>query len=383
MLTSSKKRIRGRQRAFTLIELLVVIAIIAILIALLLPAVQQAREAARRTQCRNNLKQIGLAFHNYHDVFLRFPAAFTAVAGGTVFDIGEGGGPWDIDPAAADLVADSNIHTWTERILPYIDQQNVYEGINFNIIMGAGDAAGTTVPPMIVNPQGAADYSNAGPMHSAATLNSVIPPFICPSAPHPSNKVQPYIDDWLLDGYGATIYYSAGVLDYTPVADWLAADNFGGNGILDIEGGAGQSGWEGIKIGAITDGTSNTWILGERSAPDSKEWVLGKPLQDLSDEQVGLMGPSWNDWQWNVGHFWRNITPGSCNSDYPTTCPGGRSSGQCLINCNNKWNYYSFHVGGAHFIFADGSVRFVNENTDFATLLKLEGFADGEITGDF
>src|SRR5690606_34916980 len=147
---SRQNRLQG-SRGFTLIELLVVIAIIAILIALLLPAVQQAREAARRTQCKNNLKQIGLAFHNYHDVFGRFASAFSANAGAGTFDIGEGPGP------RTDGEADSNIHSWPERILPYLDQTPVYDGIDFNVCMGAGDA-GNTLPP--TNIVGGGTYPN-------------------------------------------------------------------------------------------------------------------------------------------------------------------------------------------------------------------------------
>ena len=166
MLTQLKSNRRNRQRAFTLIELLVVIAIIAVLISLLLPAVQQAREAARRTQCRNNLKQIGLAFHNYLDTYLRFPSAFSGKAGGSVFDFGEGPGP------RTDAAADANIHAWPERILPYLDQANVYSGINFSVAMGAGDAA-LTLPPDVTACGTGNVYTTA---HSVAALNAVIPP---------------------------------------------------------------------------------------------------------------------------------------------------------------------------------------------------------------
>ena len=113
----------SRRRGFTLIELLVVIAIIAVLIALLLPAVQQAREAARRTQCRNNMKQIGLAMHNYHDIYMQFPPAYTITLGpmlALVFS----------DPATS-TTEDDNVHGWTEVILPYMDQVNVFNQINF------------------------------------------------------------------------------------------------------------------------------------------------------------------------------------------------------------------------------------------------------------
>src|SRR5580692_8925909 len=120
---------RSRRRAFTLIELLVVIAIIAVLIALLLPAVQQAREAARRTQCKNNLKQLGLAFMNYESTYQSFPAAISMILSTasttspfTSHNIGEG---IDINGNG-----DPNGHVYTEALLPYMDQGNLYNQIN-------------------------------------------------------------------------------------------------------------------------------------------------------------------------------------------------------------------------------------------------------------
>src|SRR6476620_2609018 len=118
-----------RRTGFTLIELLVVIAIIAILIALLLPAVQQAREAARRTQCKNNLKQLGLAFHNYENSFLRFPPALTVTEPSGAW-LGEG-----VYKAATNGVS-HNVHNFLEFLLPYIDQANLYNNINFSVPMG-------------------------------------------------------------------------------------------------------------------------------------------------------------------------------------------------------------------------------------------------------
>jgi hypothetical protein len=133
--------------------------------------------------------------------------------------------------------------------------------------------------------------------------------------------------------------------------------------ILDIEH-AGAAWFRRHQDAQVTDGTSNTFILGEHSAPNSQEWAMGKPVAPLSDEDFGLMGPSWTDWQWSCGHFWRSLAPGACNGDYAGACPGGRPGGPCLMNCNNKWNYYSFHEGGCHFLMGDGAVRFISENID-------------------
>src|SRR3954454_25192238 len=120
------------RRGFTLIELLVVIAIIAILIALLLPAVQQAREAARRTQCKNNLKQIGLALHNYHDTCNSFPPGWINT--------------WASNPPRSNFPGNS--WGWNAMILPMMDQGNVYNQINWSVGFAGGlDAAGVTAVP--------------------------------------------------------------------------------------------------------------------------------------------------------------------------------------------------------------------------------------------
>jgi len=113
----SEVLVMKKRGGFTLIELLVVIAIIAILIALLLPAVQQAREAARQTQCKNNLKQLGLALHNYHDVFKTFPSS--AIWGVRLTANPDTYGPYH--------------HTWLTALLPYFDQQTLYNQVNYNI----------------------------------------------------------------------------------------------------------------------------------------------------------------------------------------------------------------------------------------------------------
>lgn len=368
---------RAQRRAFTLIELLVVIAIIAVLIALLLPAVQQAREAARRTQCKNNLKQLGLAFHNYESTHGSFPGALYIV-GDSAVNIGEG---VDDQPLGT---ADMNVHTWTELVLPFMDQGNLYNTINFSVAMGFGSATGGAPPNY------AKGGTYGGTQNFQVISGTLIPAFICPTTPRSQTLVPAYIDDWLTDSFGAQMYHAGSALDYVGFAPsgGMATDDVQGNfkrkgAILDIETGDASGNYGpyscGVKLAWITDGTSNTLVCGESARPDSKEWVMGKPYINLTDEGVGLMGDAWNDWQHSTGHFIRPIAPGGASVPGPGSPPNppGRTGGDCLINCNNKYNFYSFHIGGAQFLMADGAVRFVNQNIAKNTFKKMYFMADG------
>jgi len=369
MLTSSHGKNVQRQRAFTLIELLVVIAIIAVLIALLLPAVQQAREAARRSQCKNNLKQIGLAFHNYEGTFSTFPGALYCVANTSTFDIGEG-------PRTSTGAGDSNMHTWTEMILPFIDQTPLYNQINFSLPMFWGSNAGAAAPNYALG------GTYAAAQNFAILSGSVIPAFICPTTPRSSNT-SIYKDDWLSDMGPSDSYHAGGALDYVGMApggnmndNQGALGDFSVGAILDIEQRNGANS-AGVKIGQITDGTSNTFICGERSAPGGTEWHLGKKIGNDSDEGVGLMGDAWSDWQHSTGHFFRGVTTAS------NRLVGKTDNSNCTINCGNVWGWYSFHTGGAHFVMADGGVRFISQNVDRLTMNRLFCYADGSVVGEF
>ncbi|MFO0918603.1 MAG: DUF1559 domain-containing protein [Planctomycetaceae bacterium] len=379
MLTLARGKARRQQRAFTLIELLVVIAIIAILIALLLPAVQQAREAARRTQCRNNLKQMGLAFFNYESTHGIFPPALMMVgppSAGYTGEIGEG-----VYDNAANTAA-ASLHNWSEYILPYIDQANVYNVINFEGPMGFGNASGGPMDVSSIIP-GTPSYQQP----YAAISSAVIPSYMCPSVPRSSNNYN-YNNDWWYGSFSSVPMYNIGSgLDYMPpAAMWgINATNAGLPSkkptIFD-----GDNSVAGCKISSITDGTSNT-ILNMEVGDGSNEWVLGKPGSSgsigggagLNSQVSGApsgarFAGTWTDW--TVGIFClRAVAPGANANSKP--------GGTCVINCTNQWNAYSFHVGGAHILMGDGTVRFVNQNINWITFARLACKSDGQTVGEF
>ncbi len=383
--------LRNRRRGFTLIELLVVIAIIGVLVALLLPAVQQAREAARRTQCKNNLKQMGLAFHNYENAFNRFPGALYLVlkSGGPLNGIGQG-----LYNQPATTNEDGNIHTWAEMLLPFLDQGPLYNTINFSVPMGFGSPTGGAM----TNVDAGGNWPAA--QNFAAISSSVVPSYICPSAPRGGNSNGAYLNDWWAGSVsGVAMYHAGGACDYVAVAMFSAMKGAGGNlGGTGIGGGTGNSGKTildadsnsgsnspGIKIGSVPDGLSNTLLLGE-SANHAVEWAMGKNRGPNSEERVtdangklSLGGDSWNDWQLAI-HGMRPITPGG----YTTQNGGpGRANGPCAINCDNKWNLYSFHSGGTQIVLADGSVKFISQNIELRTLSNILCIDDGTPLGDF
>jgi prepilin-type N-terminal cleavage/methylation domain-containing protein len=317
-------RLRGKWRGFTLIELLVVIAIIAVLIALLLPAVQQAREAARRTQCKNNLKQYGLGLHNYHDVYKMFPI---------------GGQNW----------AAPNIG-WQPRVLPFMDQSPVFNQMNFST---PGYAADTV-------------------MASGKPVRTFLPPYAqCPS--DNSGKL-----DWVDPRNGS--YCGSLGSQRTPSADsncntWLVQGvNYDNNGVADhgntlsatqLSGMFGRLGPV-IKISLVTDGTSNTFFVGEI-------------LADCTDHNGDI-------WHYNQGGNAHASTAVPLNNF--TTCQPTRgriTNPACTTqsNWNYSWGFRSNHVGGAQFLFVDGTVRFISENIDYTTYQRLGGRFDGNAVGDF
>jgi prepilin-type N-terminal cleavage/methylation domain-containing protein len=317
----SRLRIRG----FTLIELLVVIAIIAVLIALLLPAVQQAREAARRSQCKNNLKQLGLALHNYNDVVNKLPSNGVTEPGGCC---GPGG--------AGALV----------MLLPYIDQAPAYNTINFAAAPGSWTQWMPSTAPV-------------GQRYFELSL----PVLRCPSDTSPiSNDPNSSGAQWASASYGLSTgsQFNGG----------NQCGSYGGNqfgtGSVYLASNADPGATSGIysrggysaRFADVTDGLSNTIFMGEIRSECSDHAQQG--------------------WAQLNTNMFATAAPINYN-----TCPQGPGTG---CNSPTAWNtsmgFKSRHVGGAHFLMGDGSVHFLSENINYTTYQALGDRRDGTpITG--
>lgn len=254
--SSRYKRLSKSPFGFTLIELLVVIAIIAVLIALLLPAVQQAREAARRSQCKNNLKQLGLALHNYESSYSMFPPAY-------------------IGSMVVDTEQEQHGHGWGTMLLPFIDQAPLYNIVKPNGINGVAD------DPGIWEVRG-------GPTQGEGTI---LPAFLCPSCATVASKSTGMDKSWQ-NGFG-TSHYACSQGPEIPVD----GDE---QGLFGYRGGLPSA----QKIRDCTDGTSNTLAFGEKcyftiDDGDLKDWPLWVgPTGE--DEQVTFKSESGDVMNTNV-----------------------------------------------------------------------------------
>ncbi len=336
-----------RRKGFTLIELLVVIAIIAILIALLLPAVQQAREAARRSQCRNNLKQIGLAMHNYHDTFNMFPP-------GNIASIVSGWGP-----------------SWYMRILPYVDQAPLYNRLNFS-----GDHPGWAW-------SGGSSGANNG-----AALNGVKLAFtLCPSSPMEALRDA--------GGYNITNANYMGIAGALDGNGFTNAPNRVSNccGCCGGEQATGQLSSGGMivtlrgrNLRDATDGTTTVMLVGEHSnfilsaagGPRTTQVngihgiLMGSPNL-TTPEQAGTSAMFERQFNLTTIRYSPNAPAIINNAAWPGI---GDNYG-----INNPLN--SAHTGGVHILLGDGSARFISDNIDMATLRRLATRDDGATLGDF
>jgi prepilin-type N-terminal cleavage/methylation domain-containing protein/prepilin-type processing-associated H-X9-DG protein len=349
----------GARRGFTLIELLVVIAIIAVLIALLLPAVQAAREAARRAQCTNNLKQLGLAIHNYIDRVNLFPPAVSAQPPGDTW-------AWD-----AGL-------TWRAMILPELEQNNVYNSFNMMLkqdtagVTYAWATAWYTIMTTFLCPS---DGNNGGgivPYGSNGTysFNTNIPPN--PSGGQTgvpcTNYMMSFGDNYAILplGCGSNPWETPPVTTPTPGLTRRGWNGFWGTtNVITSVGGVTEAGnmrgfsdyrsGQTASIQSVTDGMSNTILLGE---------VL--PDQDANNEMYG-----------NTGVASGTTMP----INFYTGAPFA-GFGSCTFNTRASYaarGFKSRHPGGANFVFADGHVQFLKASINPATYNGLGSRQGGEV----
>ncbi|HCS50903.1 DUF1559 domain-containing protein [Rubinisphaera sp.] len=331
--------------AFTLIELLVVIAIIAILVALLLPAVQQAREAARRSSCKNNLKQIGLALHNYHDTHRAFPPG--------------------------NIIRGHHSTGWV-HLLPFVEFGNVYDGLDFNPASSFYFGSNNSAP------------------NQPSLSGTMVPVYTCPSSPMPDRVNQSCTGCTFPNSTLQTASY----VMIRGADDHPSTDNTAFRGPVSKGGMFFHN--SKIRMRDITDGTSNTMAIGEQSnyirngtnnkydaRPDgaSGAWMgHNQRAQDVNGN--GTYDPANNNNNsrcFNLTTIHINVPIGLKNllpAPDGTGIPGTRAQ-----DCNTP--LVSAHSGGVQILLADGGVRFISDNINMQTARNLANRDDGQVLGEF
>jgi prepilin-type N-terminal cleavage/methylation domain-containing protein len=315
---------RRHRAGFTLIELLVVIAIIAILIGLLLPAVQKVREAANRTQCINNLKQIGVALHNYHDVLRSFPPGARAISNSAYYE------------------------NWAISMLPYMEQdalKNLYQ----------------------------TNKLNEDPVQNQVQT-ATVPIFVCPTDPDQFMPIHPYAGPGVNQFYMPGSYKACeGLCDgtyyfdrYDDAGTLVAGGHYNWRGALHVT--RVDKNLTAERITNIKDGTSNTLLVGEYTTKTAQE-------------HRGFWAYSY--WEWSMSAV--STTPSGGVAPYillpDINACKAQETNPSYSACKRGWS--SLHPGVVNFVLCDGSVRSISTSIDMHVLEGLATIAGGEVVGDF
>ncbi|TWT85708.1 hypothetical protein Pla123a_05150 [Posidoniimonas polymericola] len=326
-------------RAFTLVELLVVIAIIGVLISLLLPAVQSAREAARRSSCQNNLKQMALAMHNYHDTYRMFPPARLSK-----------------DPKFGHMVG----------LLPFIEEGNVADLFDRTAPGGFADPSHQPLANLEVGLVRCPSNPITDPikMRLSSSTGSSYGDFLTTTGTTSDPGAAGILTGWALDYWVNHGINSSAYELVNPGAD-RPSPIFKGDE---------------PKMSKVTDGLSNTTMVVEHAGYD-QHFVRGvgmpMPSDDVTLDQPGAWG-TWLGWC----AFMVQTYPSYTAETYPTTLRNIPAGTDCAINCNNSQGVFGFHPGGAHAGMGDGSVRLLAEDTSARVLMFLVSRDSAEVIDD-
>ena len=315
-----------RRKGFTLIELLVVIAIIAILIGLLLPAVQKVREAAARSTCANNMKQLGLAFHNYQSTYNQLPPAYFLATPPQVF----------------------NAYSWGVLVLPYLEQENLYKKYDTKQVL--------TIAA------------------NQAVIQTQLKVMQCPSTPSQNRTEAVMVPGGGIFPGSPALNFTCAAADYSVVSGILGR---GWDAIVGPPSGGDREGMlvaittpgDSSKLTDATDGTSNTLLLGE---------LAGRPETWQTNRRINTNGfPN------TVGAGWGNPYNGE-NWLAGSLFDGTGAQGPGVINCTNisGRGLYSFHTGGTSAVMGDASVRFLSASMNAKNFVYMITRKKGEVISE-
>ncbi len=352
-----------KRGAFTLVELLVVIAIIGILVGLLLPAVQAAREAARRMQCSNNMRQIGLGLYNFESARKKFPPSSVQFAGTATITVPSDMIDFRKDGTNGTLPIHFAKQCFLTSVLPYLEQSNVTNLYNQKL-----------------------DWFDPGNRVAAGTI---IPTYLCPS----SAGGERVLDTAQLSTSEQTTFAAGGnwrpaLSDYMAVnrannraAVWnaITASNPVYPGADAIKAVLGTNAY--TKISAITDGLTNTIMIAEAAGRPAR-WEFARQSQQYAGQPNAYMNGPWAHSGNDIAVDGSRVTVTGSVRTASTLSNAADVPSACALNCTNQGEIYSFHTGGSNVILGDCSVKFLAATIDLKTLMLVCSRSDGTPTGD-